>query len=103
VHDLTEAVVGTVDVVARHLRVRGRVQGVFFRAATRDHARRSGVAGWVRNVEDGSLEAWLEGDPEAVEAVEAWMLAGGPPRAEVADAQVRTVPPEGYDRFEVRR
>jgi acylphosphatase len=91
------------DVVARYLRVRGRVQGVYFRSSTRQTARRFGVTGWVRNHEDGSVEAWLEGDGEAVEAVEAWVHTGGPPAAEVVDVEVRGVEPEGYDRFEVRR
>jgi acylphosphatase len=106
VHDLTEdpAVTdGPGDVVARYLRVRGRVQGVYFRSATRQTARRFGVTGWVRNHEDGSVEAWLEGHGEAVEAVEAWVHTGGPPSARVADVEVRTVRPEGHDRFEVRR
>jgi acylphosphatase len=89
--------------IAHHLRVRGRVQGVYFRSATRQTARRFGVTGWVRNHEDGSVEAWLEGDEEAVEAVEAWVHTGGPPAAEVDDVDVREVDPEGYDGFEVRR
>jgi acylphosphatase len=88
--------------VARYLRVRGRVQGVFFRSATRQTAGRYGVTGWVRNHPDGSVEAWLEGDARAVEEVQAWVLAGGPPSAEVTDADVRAAEPEGHDRFEVR-
>jgi acylphosphatase len=95
-----EAAPGT---VARHVRVRGRVQGVYFRSSTRQTARRHGVTGWVRNVEDGSVEAWLEGEPGAVDDVETWILAGGPPAAEVIDADVRSVEPEGHARFEVRR
>jgi acylphosphatase len=89
--------------VARHLRVRGRVQGVYFRSATRQTARRFGVVGWVRNVADGSVEAWLEGPGDAVEAVEAWVHAGGPPAAEVDEVEVVTAAPAGHDRFEVRR
>jgi acylphosphatase len=89
--------------VARLLRVHGRVQGVYFRAATRQTAHRFGVTGWVRNSEDGSVEAWLEGEADAVDAVETWMLAGGPPSAEVVDADARSVDPEGHTRFEVRR
>jgi acylphosphatase len=91
------------DLVARYLRVQGRVQGVYFRSSTRQTARRFGVTGWVRNHEDGSVEAWLEGDGAAVEAVEAWVQTGGPPAAEVVDVEVRVVHPEGFDRFEVRR
>jgi acylphosphatase len=89
--------------VARHLRVHGRVQGVYFRAATRQIAHRFGVSGWVRNGEDGSVEVWLEGAAEDVDAVETWVLAGGPPSAEVVDADARWVEPEGHTRFEVRR
>jgi acylphosphatase len=89
--------------VARQVRVRGRVQGVYFRSSTRQTARRHGVTGWVRNVEDGSVEAWLEGEAEAVDDVETWMLAGGPPAAEVVDADVASVEPEGHARFDVRR
>jgi acylphosphatase len=93
---------GAGDLVARYVRVRGRVQGVFFRSSMREAARRHAVTGWVRNVEDGSVEAWLEGEPEAVRAVEAWALAGGPPSAEVVAADVRSTAPEGYVSFEVR-
>jgi acylphosphatase len=89
--------------VARHLRIHGRVQGVYFRSATRQTARRHDVAGWVRNDDDGSVEAWLEGAPEAVEAVETWVAAGGPPAAEVVDVDVTPVEPAGFDHFEVRR
>ena len=48
--------------VARRVVVHGRVQGVFFRETARRRARRAGVAGWVRNNDDGSVEAWFEGD-----------------------------------------
>jgi acylphosphatase len=89
--------------VARHLRVHGHVQGVYFRAATRQTAHRFGVSGWVRNVADGSVEVWLEGAADDVDAVETWVLSGGPPSAEVVDADVRWVEPEGHTRFEVRR
>jgi acylphosphatase len=88
---------------ARRLVVHGRVQGVNFRAATRQTARRHGVAGWVRNRSDGAVEAHLEGPPDAVEALEAWIVTGGPPAGEVDDFEVTDVDPEGLERFEVRR
>ena len=53
----------------RRVVVRGRVQGVFFRDSMRERARAHGVAGWVRNRPDGSVEAVLEGPAEAVERV----------------------------------
>jgi acylphosphatase len=54
------------------------VQGVFFRAYTRDAARRAGVSGWVRNLPDGRVEAVFEGQLEDVEAVVAWCRRGSP-------------------------
>lgn len=62
-----------------HVWVEGLVQGVFFRATTRDVARRLGLAGWVRNLPDGRVEAVFEGDrASCVEAVE-FMRTGRPP------------------------
>jgi acylphosphatase len=89
--------------VARRVRVTGRVQGVFFRASTRERARENGVAGWVRNRDDGSVEAWLEGPSDAVETVERWMRDGGPRAARVEQVESEDQEPEGLDRFEVRR
>ncbi len=65
-----------------HLIIRGRVQGVFFRDSMRREAERLGVVGWVRNCGDGSVEATVQADPSAVEAMLRWARRG-PPRAEV--------------------
>lgn len=89
--------------VARRLVVTGRVQGVFFRASTRDRARDAGVAGWVRNRPDGAVEAHLEGPSDAVEAVETWVREGGPRDAVVEDVLVEDVDPEDAEGFAVRR
>ena len=59
-----------------HLTISGRVQGVAFRAHARDEARRLGVAGWVRNRADGTVEALFEGTPEAVAAAVEWCHRG---------------------------
>jgi acylphosphatase len=88
--------------VARRIVVHGRVQGVFFRDSTRREADRHGVAGWVANRADGAVEAWLEGPAGAVAAVEAWIAAGGPPRATVVRCEADEVLPAGLSRFEVR-
>jgi acylphosphatase len=60
----------------RHLRIAGRVQGVGFRDALRAEALAQGLAGWVRNRADGSVEAVLQGEPAAVDAVAAWARRG---------------------------
>jgi acylphosphatase len=73
--------------IARHVHVTGRVQGVWFRAWTREQARAKGVSGWVRNLPDGSVEGVLAGPEEAVQAVIA-VLHDGPPAAKVADVRV---------------
>lgn len=88
--------------VARHLTVGGRVQGVFFRASTRQQAEQRSVVGWVANRPDGTLEAWLEGAAEDVQVVEDWIVAGGPPAARVAGIDGADVEPAGHDRFEIR-
>ena len=87
---------------ARHLVVHGRVQGVFFRDWTVETARSLGVSGWVRNRSDGTVEAQLEGEDEAVQRMVAAMH-GGPPRARVERIEERAVEPDGLDRFERRR
>ena len=66
----------------RRIRVMGRVQGVFFRAWTREQADALGVSGWVRNRHDGSVEALVAGEDTAVEAMVERMRRG-PPSAKV--------------------
>ncbi|MGZ8201763.1 MAG: acylphosphatase [Burkholderiales bacterium] len=74
-------------IVTYHLRIRGRVQGVGFRHYMTREARRRGVAGWVRNRIDGSVEAVVQGGREAVDALIEWARRG-PPSASVADVEV---------------
>lgn len=59
-----------------HLIIKGRVQGVFFRLKTQQAAKRQGVNGWVQNLPDKTVEAILEGDAKAVEAVIKWCRKG---------------------------
>lgn len=73
--------------VRAHLIVNGIVQGVFFRAGTQRVATEHGVSGWVRNLHDGSVEAVLEGEEEAVKKVVEWSRRG-PPGALVKKVQV---------------
>jgi acylphosphatase len=76
--------------------VRGRVQGVFFRASCRRRASDLGLAGWVRNRTDGAVEAVFEGAPEAVAAILAWCREG-PPDASVDSLEVTDETPTGED------
>jgi acylphosphatase len=87
--------------VGRHVRVSGQVQGVWFRAWAQQQANELGVAGWVRNCADGSVEAHLAGEEGAVaELIE--RLRDGPPSAVVSNVQIGEVEPENADGFEVR-
>jgi acylphosphatase len=81
-------------VVARRYLVSGRVQGVGFRYFTEDVALREGVSGYVRNLPDGRVEAFVEGELEAVARVEQ-SLWNGPPGARVEHVEVESVPPTG--------
>ncbi len=91
----------SVAVVRVHVVVTGRVQNVTFRASTRRRAEELGVAGWARNLPDGSVEAELEGPRPSVEELLGWMHTG-PPLAGVDDVDVSVVPPRGEESFEVR-
>jgi acylphosphatase len=87
--------------IARRLVISGRVQGVGFRYFTRDAAMREGVTGWVRNRPDGCVEAYVEGEPDAVTRVER-AIRRGPPGARVETVQVDAEEPSGaYSGFEV--
>lgn len=88
--------------VTRHLRISGRVQGVGYREALRYEASKLGIRGWVRNRSDGTVEAVVQGEAHAVEALLAWARRG-PPAARVLDVQAAPVAAEGaYTGFERR-
>jgi acylphosphatase len=88
-------------VIRRRVVVQGYVQGVGFRYSVRERARQRGVAGWVSNRHDGSVEAVFEGDEEAVEALVEFMQAG-PRGADVDRVEVSDQEPEGLTGFDVR-
>ena len=81
--------------------IHGRVQGVFFRAETRDRARSLGLAGWVRNTGDGSVEAVFEGDRDRIESMLVWCRRG-PSLAQVDTVDVDWETPAGERGFAVR-
>ncbi len=80
--------------------VTGRVQGVWYRESCRREATAAGVAGWVRNGSDGTVEAVLEGEQAAVDRVVAWMRTG-PRHAVVTGLDVRLETPAGVQGFTV--
>ncbi|WP_435159905.1 acylphosphatase [Halorubrum sp. SY-15] len=82
--------------------VSGHVQGVFYRATTRDAAREHDVDGWVKNLDDGRVEAVFEGPASAVESMVEWCHTGSP-AADVDDVSVTREPPEGVDGFRIER
>ncbi|TYT60634.1 acylphosphatase [Natrialba swarupiae] len=84
-----------------HVFVSGTVQGVFYRATTRDTARERGVDGWVKNLEDGRVEAVFEGPEDAVESMVEW-CHNGSPKASVEDVEVEYGDPLGENGFEIR-
>jgi len=80
----------------RQIRVNGRVQGVGFRYALHDEAQRLGITGWVRNCADGSVEALVQGEAHAVEALLRWARRG--PRAARVESLSETDPEPQFDR-----
>ena len=84
-----------------HAVISGRVQGVFFRAEAAARARSLGLAGWVRNLPDGTVEAVFEGPEEHVESMLRW-CEHGPAGARVDAVDVTREQPAGDAAFEVR-
>jgi acylphosphatase len=87
--------------VRAHAVISGRVQGVFFRAEARARARSLGLAGWVRNLADGNVEAVFEGPEEHVASMLRW-CEQGPPGARVEAVDVTWEQPAGDTAFDVR-
>lgn len=84
--------------IARRLRIHGRVQGVFYRQWTVNTATDLGLQGWVRNRSDGTVEAQVQGDEAAVASlIEA--ARHGPPMAEVSSLEMEAVEPEDLKGF----
>jgi acylphosphatase len=88
--------------ITKHVRVTGRVQGVFYRAWAQGQARELGVSGWIRNCPDGSVEAHLGGEEQCVERM-IERMGRGPSNAQVDEINVENAPAENLGRFELRR
>jgi acylphosphatase len=87
--------------IRRRVIVEGHVQGVFFRQSCQRKALAVGIGGWIRNNHDGSVEAALEGDPDAVEQIVSWMRIG-PAGAVVTGVKIVDEAPLGEPTFRVR-
>lgn len=86
--------------VCRHFQVSGHVQGVFYRAATQDIARRLGLTGWVRNRTDGDVELVACGAPVKLQELERW-LHQGPPHAHVTQVRATDTDAQTYTDFSI--
>ena len=89
-------------IVARRYVVTGRVQGVGYRFFVSEAARVEGLFGWIENRQDGAVEAWVEGDREAVIRFER-QLRRGPGHARIEDVQTFDEAPAGSHGFMIRR
>lgn len=86
---------------SRHFIVSGRVQGVWFRAATREQAALQGICGWVRNLPDGRVEGIARGEAAALAEFHRW-LQRGPQLAKVLSVEWREAPDEEFAGFTIR-
>jgi acylphosphatase len=85
-----------------HVRISGRVQGVFYRAFTQNKARELGIKGWVRNVPGGGVEAVLEGERQKVGEL-LGIMKTGPEGAMVLGIEISELKCRGYEDFEIMR
>lgn len=88
--------------IAREIIVKGKVQGVFYRASAREKAEELGLFGWVKNRADGTVEIWLEGEDRIVQEMTEWCRQG-PARARVEEVEIKVVEPADYLDFKVIR
>lgn len=84
-----------------HCYVSGRVQGVFFRAHTREQAILFGVTGWVRNLPDGRVEVLASGEEAQIKHLQEW-LQRGPEQARVLKLEVEELEYQAFENFSVR-
>lgn len=83
------------------MKIKGKVQGVFFRASTRETAQKLGIRGWVRNLSDGTVETVAEGDSDALEKFIDWCKKG-PESAVVTDVDIDMQTATGkFDNFTI--
>ena len=85
-----------------HVVISGRVQGVWFRASTKQKAEQLGLTGWVKNTHEGNVEAVFEGDDKKISEIISWCHQG-PPMAKVVNVEVNNqAPTNSFDSFSIR-
>lgn len=88
--------------ITRHLKISGRVQGVYFRESMRLRTRELKVTGWVRNRADGTVEATVQGEADAVEQMIEWARRG-PESARVSNVEIEALEESAhYESFEIK-
>jgi acylphosphatase len=85
-----------------HLLIKGKVQGVFYRATAKEMALKYGITGWIKNTAEGHVEAVCQGDADAIEQFILWCHEGSP-RAKVQEVAVTEVSEEPFVEFKVIR
>ena len=85
-----------------HLIIKGKVQGVFYRASAKDMAVDLGLTGWVKNTPEGDVEIMATGEMEVLERFMDWCKTG-PSRAIVTGVHIKTVVDTKFDRFRIER
>jgi len=91
----------TVEKICIHCYVSGQVQGVWFRASTKDQAHSLALSGWARNLPDGRVEVMACGERQQLETLYAWLKIG-PARAKVTDVSYEELPWVDYKSFNIR-
>ena len=85
-----------------HVKISGRVQGVWFRANTKQKAEQLGVVGWVKNTPDGCVEAIFEGEEKLVKEMLEW-CNHGPPLAKIDNVEIKNQnPTDAFDEFSIK-
>lgn len=87
--------------ITKHYWISGRVQGVYFRRSTQQRGKDLGLTGWVRNTDDGRVEALASGEEAALETFERWLWQG-PDQAQVTSVEAESLPLEEHQDFQVR-
>jgi acylphosphatase len=85
-----------------HLIIKGKVQGVFYRATARDEAEKLGLTGWIKNTSEGNVEVVVNGSQEHIDRYIAWCWKG-PSRAKVESVEVKDLQEERFDGFQIIR